>query len=42
MLASGEVMPYRLEIAREGNDASWRVQSQPDNTIVVEAADAAR
>ncbi|MEQ1582297.1 MAG: type II secretion system minor pseudopilin GspH [Steroidobacteraceae bacterium] len=42
MLASGEVMPYRLEIAREGSDASWRVQSQPDNTIVVEAADAAR
>jgi general secretion pathway protein H len=42
MLASGEVMPYRLEIAREGTDTSWRVQSQPDNTIVVEAADAAR
>ena len=42
MLASGEVMPYRLEIAREGADASWQVQSQPDNTIVVEAADATR
>ncbi len=40
MLASGEIMPYRLEIAREGSEASWRVQSQPDNTIVVEAADA--
>ncbi len=42
MLASGEIMPYRLEIAREGSDGSWRVQSQPDNTIVVEAADAPR
>ena len=42
MLASGEVMPYRLEIAREGTDTSWHVQSQPDNTIIVEAADATR
>jgi len=40
MLASGELMPYRLDIAREGSDAVWRVQSQPDNTIVVEAVDA--
>lgn len=42
MLASGEVMPYRLEIAREGTDTNWHVQSQPDNTIIVEAADATR
>lgn len=40
MLASGEIMPYRLEIAREGSEAGWRVQSQPDNTMVVEATDA--
>ncbi len=40
MIASGEIVPFQLEIARDGTDARWNVTSQPDNTLVVKAADA--
>ncbi len=40
MVASGEIVPFMIAVARDGSDASWHVQSQPDNTIAVEAADA--
>lgn len=40
MVASGEIVPFELEIAREGSDVRWHVLSQPDNTLLVEAADA--
>jgi general secretion pathway protein H len=39
MIASGEIVPFQLEIAREGSDARWQVASRPDNTLVVEATD---
>lgn len=40
MVASGEIVPFELEIAREGSDVRWQVLSQPDNTLLVEDADA--
>ena len=40
MVASGEVVPFQLEVAREGGNAKWHVMSQPDNTIIVEPVDA--
>lgn len=39
MIASGEIVPFELEIAREGTDARWQIASQPDNTVIVEAVD---
>ncbi len=39
MVASGEIVPFELEIAREGSDVRWHVLPQPDNTLLVEAAD---
>lgn len=39
MIASGEIVPFELEIVREGSDVRWHVASRPDNTLVVEADD---
>lgn len=41
MVASGEIVPFRLEIAREGTQTRWNVFSQPDdNSVLVQQADA--
>lgn len=34
--ASGEIMPFELQIERDGAPAPWRVVAQPDNDLRVE------
>lgn len=36
LLSSGDTTPFELRLEREGNDVSWHVVSQPDNTLSVE------
>jgi general secretion pathway protein H len=39
VLSSGEVMPFELEIEREGAPALWRVTAQADNDLRIENRD---
>lgn len=39
VLSSGEVMPFELEIEREGAPAMWRVTALPNNDLRVENRD---
>lgn len=36
VLASGDIMPFELQIERDGAPSSWRVVAQPDNDLRVE------
>lgn len=36
VLSSGEIMPFELQIERDGAEALWRVVAQPDNDLRVE------
>jgi general secretion pathway protein H len=36
VLSSGEIMPFELQIERDGAEAQWRVVAQPDNDLRVE------
>jgi len=36
VLSSGDVMPFELQIEREGNEALWRVVVLPDNDLRIE------
>jgi general secretion pathway protein H len=36
VLSSGEIMPFELQIERDGAEASWRVVAQPDHDLRVE------
>jgi len=36
VLASGEIMPFELQIERDGAPSLWRVVAQPDNDLRVE------
>jgi general secretion pathway protein H len=36
VMSSGEIMPFELQIERDGAEALWRVVAQPDNDLRVE------
>lgn len=36
VLSSGEIMPFEVQIERDGAEALWRVVAQPDNDLRIE------
>jgi general secretion pathway protein H len=37
VLSSGDVLPFELQLARDGNDFNWHVLGNADNSLTVEA-----
>ena len=37
VLSSGDILPFELQLARDGNDFNWHVLGKADNSLTVEA-----